>query len=512
MRLCVPKGAAREFEIPEMSPALAKAYLSARRPGSAAVDVTVVLDGSKVVHHGPPNTWAKGVARRIERGELQLGIVRILRAGYQGALPIGSGGAAVSDPGDVLVVPAPGKRVSRSLPSSSLAKILSRALKVGISMDPGGCAHMEDTVLVHAPTASGFAFCGVFDGHGGSHASLFCKEHLHFNVMASAAFGRGDVTAALLDGFRKTEADLINEQCDASRAQGKCSAGSTGHRGSVEGAIERAGGSCTDGTAGVLGTPSSATSNSSGCCGSTALLMLLYAECMHLAWLGDCRAVLCNQGRAVQLTVDHSLKDAHERARALSEGGVVDGNRLGGFLEVARALGDYDVTQGRKPAGLSALPEIRSRPVNDEDEFVILGSDGLWGVVQPDDAVRLARAELAAYDGDATMASEKLVEVALKRHADDNVSAMVVCLNLPTRDVEQPRRPRLMLSRRAPAVKAPIAGAAATIATAAASSPPPEGPAGAVPAESVGRLDRLGSASQVHGQERACTEAAQSPA
>lgn len=42
--------------------------------------------------------------------------------------------------------------------------------------------------------------------------------------------------------------------------------------------------------------------------------------------------------------------------------------------------------------------------------------------------MRLAREELRAY-ADASMASEKLVEVALKRHADDNVTAVVVLLN-----------------------------------------------------------------------------------
>ena len=53
----------------------------------------------------------------------------------------------------------------------------------------------------------------------------------------------------------------------------------------------------------------------SGCCGTTALLMLLQGEHMHVAWLGDCRAVLCRNGNAIALTTDHSLKDSDERAR-----------------------------------------------------------------------------------------------------------------------------------------------------------------------------------------------------
>ena len=64
---------------------------------------------------------------------------------------------------------------------------------------------------------------------------------------------------------------------------------------------------------------------------------------------------------------------------------------------------------------------MRSLRLSAEDEFVLLASDGLWDVVDPATAVAAAREELRAY-GDAAMASEKLIELALARHTDDNVS------------------------------------------------------------------------------------------
>ena len=72
---------------------------------------------------------------------------------------------------------------------------------------------------------------------------------------------------------------------------------------------------------------------------------------------------------------------------------------------------------------------------------------------------------LQAYDGDATMASEKLVEVALKRHADDNITAMVVVLNYTAakagESADTPRRPRLMLMKRStPSLTSPAASPA----------------------------------------------------
>ena len=445
-RFRVPVGASNNIIVPPTSPELARAYLQARTRGVPAhpwVDLTVVLDGTNVLCYGPPTAWEFGVAARVQRGQLRIGILRIFQPGSvidaasltkaaahgrpsnteSGApapalveedevLPrprqTGSVGAAERDPRSLKPLPMQRGR------SGSLAKILARSLKVGRSNDPGGCSHMEDADLVHAPPGSDFAFIGVFDGHGGEKAAQFCREHLHLNVMASSSFRSGDPRAALRDGFRKTEADLIFEQRNRSKS------------GVDEGAP-------------------------AGCCGSTVLLMLLQLESMHVAWLGDCRAVLCRSGEAIAITQDHCLKDEAERERALADGGTVVSNRLGGFLEVARALGDFDHTLGRKPAGLSAQPELRTQPLQPNDEFVILGSDGLWGVVNPDDAVRIARAELQAYDGDAQMASEKLLEVAQKRHADDNITALVAVLNFMPSERETPReRPRLRLMPRRP--------------------------------------------------------------
>jgi serine/threonine protein phosphatase PrpC len=448
-QLRVPAGAPQLLSaIPLLSPALAAAYmraLQAQPSAGAAVDVTVVLEGARVVQHGPPTLWAAGIAQRVQHGELQIGILRILRGG-SGRNATANGCSAGSSSSGLESIP------SRAMPTGSLAKILSRALKVGSSADRGGCAHMEDATIVHAPAGKGFAFCGVFDGHGGTHAALFCREHLHFNVMASPAFGRGDAVTALREGFCKTEAALLHEQMSANTTGGGGGGGGGGDGG---GSSAGGGGDAAGCDGGRAGAGSMSTSRPS-CCGSTALLLLLAADSMYLAWLGDCRAVLCRAGRALELTVDHSLVDPNERARALADGGHVEGNRLGGFLEVARALGDFDGLQGRKPAGLSAQPDVIAQPLDDEDEFLILGSDGLWGVVEPQDAVKLARAELDAYDGDATMASDKLVEVALKRHVDDNVSAMVICLNLRAREVEAPRRPRLQLMRPTRAATAPL--------------------------------------------------------
>ena len=43
---------------------------------------------------------------------------------------------------------------------------LDWAARLGVAADTAGCAWQEDESLVHAPPASEFAICAVYDGHG----------------------------------------------------------------------------------------------------------------------------------------------------------------------------------------------------------------------------------------------------------------------------------------------------------------------------------------------------------
>ena len=85
IKLRVPEGDPNVFRLPDAAdPELSRAYLQAApraRPGAANIDVTVVLDGSTALFHGPPTCWEAGVAQRVLRGELRLGIIRVQRAG-----------------------------------------------------------------------------------------------------------------------------------------------------------------------------------------------------------------------------------------------------------------------------------------------------------------------------------------------------------------------------------------------------------------------------------------------
>ena len=238
-------------------------------------------------------------------------------------------------------------------PASVLrSRHVPRDYQVGVHTGLGGVPFMEDTHYVH--TSRDEATLGVYDGHGGAHAAEYLRQHLHGHIRGALEGGLA-LTDALLDGFAQAEARLVAEQ-----RQQQCA--------------------------------------TSAMCGATATVALLRDSTLHVAWLGDCRAVLCRGGDALELTRDHVLVGegaCGEFLRVMGEGGHVDGGRLSGFLEVARAFGDVDPRTGCKPLGLSSTPELCSQLLQPEDEFVIVASDGLWKLLDSRAAVCLARAEPA---------------------------------------------------------------------------------------------------------------------
>ena len=300
-------------------------------------------------------------------------------------------------PEQTLVSPPLPRRSTSNTKEQAMVEAVLDSLAMGVETSRGGCGFMEDAWTARHD-GDGLALFGVFDGHGGDAAAKLLKETLPGHVTSSKHLRHDTSDAAarraLLEAFTKCERDL---------AESKTSAGATG----------------------------------------AVVLLQSGGRCINIAWLGDCRVVLCRGGHAVSLTSDHRLDSERERARVLSEGGKIvdthEGGRLDGYLKTARAVGDFEPTAQRKPAGLSATPELKSEALQTEDEFLLIASDGLFDVLPEKDAIRIARAELRAY-GDASMCAEKLVRTALARQTEDNVTAMVVRLFKPAPDTDEERQ------------------------------------------------------------------------
>ncbi|KAM0912675.1 hypothetical protein ACQ4PT_012646 [Festuca glaucescens] len=212
---------------------------------------------------------------------------------------------------------------------------------------------------------------GVFDGHGGSCAAKYLKEHLFENLLKHPAFIT-DTKSAISESYKETDADFLAAETTI----------------------------CRDG-------------------GSTASTAIFVGNHLYVANVGDSRAVISKAGKAIALSDDHKPNRSDERERIENAGGVVTFSgtwRVGGVLAMSRAFGDRLLKQF-----VVAEPEIQEQEIDDELEFLILASDGLWDVVPNEHAVAFVK-EVVGPEA----AARKLTEIAYRRGSKDNITCIVV--------------------------------------------------------------------------------------
>jgi protein phosphatase 2C family protein 2/3 len=78
-----------------------------------------------------------------------------------------------------------------------------------------------------------------------------------------------------------------------------------------------------------------------------------------------------------------------------------------------------------------AVPDIREHQLTDEDDFVVIASDGLWDVFETQEAATFARRQLGdnrAPDALKRAADALCAEVKLRRAQCDNTTVLLVAL------------------------------------------------------------------------------------
>ncbi|RDX77448.1 Protein phosphatase 2C 37, partial [Mucuna pruriens] len=291
--------------------------------------------------------------------------------------------------------------------------------KFGITSVCGRRRDMEDSVSVR-PCFSheGFHYFGVFDGHGCSHVATMCKERLHeiVNEEIRSAPENLEWKLAMENGFARMDDEVQRRSQGNQTFSCRCEL-QTPHCDAV---------------------------------GSTAVIAVVTPDKIIVSNCGDSRAVLCRNGVAIPLSSDHKPDRPDELLRVQAQGGRViywDGPRVLGVLAMSRAIGDNYL----KPFVISE-PEVTVTERTEEDECLILASDGLWDVVSNETACGVVRMCLKAQkppsppgspgnyvaadgsDRACSDASILLTKLALARHSSDNVSVVVVDLRRDQRD------------------------------------------------------------------------------
>jgi len=242
-----------------------------------------------------------------------------------------------------------------------------------------------------------WAFFAVYDGHGGRQVVDFVTKELHESVLRelrAATFV--SVPDALLQAFQNTDDEMVKRHI-----------------------------------------------MTSGCTAAVCVLLEERgARTIYTAHLGDSRAVMSRGGHASRLTsmTDHKATDPLEQKRVIEAGGRIVNERVNGMLAMTRALGDHLLKMPVLPNDIvSNVPDITSTDLSDQDNFVILACDGLWDVMNDQQAVELVRECMRELEpmqhsleaqgrSIAEIFARMLVEEALARGSSDNISCVVIFL------------------------------------------------------------------------------------
>ena len=194
--------------------------------------------------------------------------------------------------------------------------------------------------------------------------------------------------------------------------------------------------------------------------GATAVVAVITGNIMTVANAGDSRAVLCRRRKtscdiaeeapptakghyAYPLSYDHKPSQTHEMNRILRSGGFVNHfGRINGNLNLSRSIGDlkYKQVPGIPPAHqmITAEPDIMQIALQDDDEFLLLGCDGIWDCLTNEQAVDFVMnridtrspTEIGAEMLDRIISEDPRVTQGI---GGDNMTIMIVDLNAAKR-------------------------------------------------------------------------------
>lgn len=221
------------------------------------------------------------------------------------------------------------------------------------------------------------SYYAVFDGHAGTDAAAYAAAHLHELLVESSSYP-ADLVQAFNEAFVSCDKTFVS------------------------------------------------TSKKSG---STAVCTLIKGEFLYTAWLGDSQATLVRNGVPIKIVDSHKPNRDDERARIEALGGSImhwGTWRVNGQLAVSRAIGD-----GEYKPYISADPDVTTIAMNGSEEFVIVGCDGLWDTVTPEEATDLVFDHLEenkANGGDIDNISARLATLSKEKGSGDNITIIVVFL------------------------------------------------------------------------------------
>ena len=264
----------------------------------------------------------------------------------------------------------------------------------------GNRDYQEDSCSVlkvdeNAQDLKPIALYGVYDGHGGSGSSEFCRDHLLKTIMKNIKdFSSLDaIKRCVVMGFIETEKNFRDTNYFFNRV------------------------------------------DESGVC---LLVAIVFKDFLLLASAGDVRSLLVYaDGTCECVSVEHPATLAEEKDRIHAAGCYISAGRVNGNLAVARSLGDFHLKVGHSVEDRAAImadptkhavtcvPEITIITPKSKPRMLLLMSDG---VGEGHDMTSEFIAELVRTVPPEELA-QAIVQTALERGSQDNITCMTIPLD-----------------------------------------------------------------------------------
>ena len=215
---------------------------------------------------------------------------------------------------------------------------------------------MEDAhthILSLGPEDPSASFFAVYDGHGGAKVAAYAGDHLHRTILSQEEYAAGDIEEAVRKGFLQIDQDMLSDSDMREELAG-----------------------------------------------TTAIAIIVRDQKIFVGNVGDSRAVASVAGVPDPLSIDHKPSSESEAKRINAAGGWVEFNRVNGNLALSRALGDFVFKRNEKKSAkdqiVTAFPDVQSRDVTDDLEFIVIACDGIWDVLSNEEVIDFVRQRIAA--------------------------------------------------------------------------------------------------------------------
>lgn len=240
---------------------------------------------------------------------------------------------------------------------------------------------------------------GVFDGHGGKEVSQFVKKYFTATFLTSDNLTKEGVKSALkytflqMDELMRTPAGIeelqkfaqISKKEDEEQDKANEKAGNTNPNMDMINKLIASQKTKVD------------VALMTGCTACVCVIDTKDKK-MYFANAGDSRAVLCRNGIAEAMSIDHKPEMDEERKRIYAADGWITEGRVKGNLNLSRGFGDLEYKQKAsfppEKQMITANPDIREEPFDERADFMIIGCDGIWDCLNNQEACDLVKNSL----------------------------------------------------------------------------------------------------------------------